>query len=205
MAQVQDINGRLRLVDDLDRVMLEINQSTGAVTDKNGSSIGGSALNSGTSFPGSPADGDWFYRTDRNILYFYKASITRWLSVDKQYGTAFGESQLMATSTVPNIWGRFPIFEDIYVETINVISYIGGEASGNNGSNYYTYAFSDAVGTIATLDTSADSPAVYYNKSATINAIKTSGTNHLLTALITKTGTPGLNYSGWTFTFRQAG
>jgi hypothetical protein len=45
----------------------------------------------GTSFPGSPALNDRYYRTDRNIQYYYDG--TRWLSThlfDQSFGTFSG-------------------------------------------------------------------------------------------------------------------
>lgn len=47
-----------------------------------GSAPGSGGYDEGSSFPGSPATGDKFYRTDRNILYFYDG--TRWLTVDEK-------------------------------------------------------------------------------------------------------------------------
>jgi hypothetical protein len=47
----------------------------------------GAGVPSGTSFPGSPASGDHFYRTDRNIQYFYDG--TRWLSTQLHSLTLF--------------------------------------------------------------------------------------------------------------------
>ena len=44
----------------------------------NGASGGGGGYAEGTSFPGSPASGDKFYRTDLNWLCFYDG--TRWLT-----------------------------------------------------------------------------------------------------------------------------
>ena len=37
---------------------------------------------SGTSFPGTPIDGESFYRTDLNIVYRYSLSTTSWIAVD---------------------------------------------------------------------------------------------------------------------------
>lgn len=52
----------------------------------NGSNVfgvkkGGSIVTGGVSFPASPDDNDLFYRTDRDILYFYNQATTKWLSV----------------------------------------------------------------------------------------------------------------------------
>lgn len=43
----------------------------------------------GTSFPGSPADGDPFYRTDHGLAYHYDTTASGWLS-DGQWSFEFG-------------------------------------------------------------------------------------------------------------------
>ncbi len=47
----------------------------------------GEPVPKGTSFPGSPANGDLFYRNDLNLLFHYDGSRSKWLSV-----TTFGMS-----------------------------------------------------------------------------------------------------------------
>lgn len=42
---------------------------------------------SGSSFPGSPSDGDLFYRSDLDQYYIYKASISAWAVTNKPVGT----------------------------------------------------------------------------------------------------------------------
>jgi len=79
---------------------------------------------SGTSFPGSPTTGDKFYRTDRNIEYFYDG--TRWLST-QIFTLEIGVSDVVqprsVTSSfqhrVANPWAGL---YDIYVEE-GVFSY----------------------------------------------------------------------------------
>jgi hypothetical protein len=84
----------------------------------------GAGLRSGTSFPGSPATGDRFFRTDRILEYFYDG--TRWLST--QIITLFATLSSPANYTVTSANQYRTGFSkqghaDIYVEYIS-LSYI---------------------------------------------------------------------------------
>src|SRR6185437_4567042 len=111
------------------------------------------ALQSGTSFPGSPSDGDWFYRTDNNVLYFYKLSIARWLSVDLKHVTFDQPQQFVATTAVGNSFGRIPIFDDVYVEKWVSVALV---QTTNNGSNYYAGQLLSDSTVVSSFDTSGD-------------------------------------------------
>lgn len=50
--------------------------------DITGSLSVGTYMGSGTSFPGSPSDGELFHRTDENRVYRYDADNTGWIAVD---------------------------------------------------------------------------------------------------------------------------
>ena len=85
---------------------------------------GGGSLPSGTAFPGSPIDDELFYRTDLNIIFFYKASISRWLSTTLYEKAVSNDVSLAGAATVsqdpraysPNTWSNK---HDIFVETIS--------------------------------------------------------------------------------------
>jgi hypothetical protein len=83
---------------------------------------------SGTSFPGSPAAGDRFTRTDRNIDYFYDG--TRWLSTQLHtlpLGTSDNLLPRAATGTmgrVGNPWAAMSY--SIYVERVVVWWFLTG-------------------------------------------------------------------------------
>lgn len=91
---------------------------------------------SGTSFPGSPASGDRYYRTDRNIDYVYDG--TRWLStqifvqaVDAQ--PSFNPMTASAFCRAAHPWAGV---YDIYVERFSVSSIL---STGTTSSNYFTF------------------------------------------------------------------
>lgn len=98
------------------------------------SSSGG--ILSGTSFPVSPASGDRFYRTDRNIDYFYNG--TRWLSTQLFTQAITGQEVLLSqTATtvgeaarIANPWNGVC---DIWLETAAFLGFVGGVGSWSIG------------------------------------------------------------------------
>lgn len=87
---------------------------------------------SGTSFPGSPSTNDRFYRTDRQIEYYYDG--TRWLSTQLhtiaiQNSTA--QSATFATDIV-NPWAS------IYSLYITNFIFMSRQTAGVSSANYFT-------------------------------------------------------------------
>lgn len=56
----------------------------------------------GTSFPGSPNDGDFFYRTDRSIEYEYNSTLTKWLNTQRHKLPFTGRVSVQPTSDTAN-------------------------------------------------------------------------------------------------------
>src|SRR5690242_7883896 len=67
-----------------------------------GLSNGSLAYLAGSSFPGSPATNDLYYRTDRAKLYYYDG--TRWLTVEEYPLTLNIIDALEGTTTAPSIY-----------------------------------------------------------------------------------------------------
>lgn len=67
----------------------------------------------GTSFPGSPATGTRFTRTDRNIEYFYDG--TRWLSTQEHQLVLPSLANVTATATGTSVVNPYAGRSDIYV------------------------------------------------------------------------------------------
>jgi hypothetical protein len=151
-----------------------------------------SGLRSGTSFPGSPSDGDLFYRTDRRILYEYLSSISKWLSTDRHEVTfADGTLSLSATAGV----GRIPLWEDIYLENWIVAA---KTAATNNGSNFWTVtlfgeaAVSGTATSITSITTAADTAGNVVLHNVSVNSVISAATYaQLLCSVNVKTGSPG--------------
>ncbi len=118
---------------------------------------------SGTSFPGSPSSGDLFYRTDRNILYYYDG--TRWLSLQIFVSQPFHFVTINATVTATAgrasaIWDGI---YDIYILKATFNYQLSG--SGNwtvtltkttTGGSSTTLASSGAFTTTALTQTTVD-------------------------------------------------
>lgn len=114
----------------------------------------GGGLSSGTGFPGSPSTDDLFYRTDRDILYFYDGS--QWLStqlIPIQFGV-----QAAAGATADGGIGRaaIPYFGvySLYIVAIDFTSFLSGTAIWNLNVNYVNAANASTL--IGTRSTSGD-------------------------------------------------
>lgn len=113
----------------------------------------GAGLASGTAFPGAPADNDLFYRTDRDILYFYHSASTQWLSVHKHslpINVMQVNTVLNATGTnfagMANPW--YDLYA-VYVEDVALAYFI------NNTSNWDVLIRTAADATVTTISTFA--------------------------------------------------
>lgn len=132
---------------DIDNVEYMVGERADGTDVKIPGSLLSSGGSSGTSFPGSPATGDIFWRSDRAIEYFYDG--TQWLStftisltIDSrgdQTASSFG--QMIAGLPYSGTYG-------FYVESINVISVL---TNATTGSNYFTFNFYHVTTTAGTL------------------------------------------------------
>ena len=141
----------------------------------------------GTSFPGSPASGDRFFRSDRAIQYYYDG--TRWLSLQlltMPFPPIVAQPITATTSgnAVNPWWGDY----DIYVEKLKFAAFI----TTTTAANYFTLQLvkldpgSSNVG--STLSTQSISQNTWTTQSLTINAVVAS-TVELLEVGLTETGT----------------
>lgn len=116
----------------------------------NGSNVfgvkkGGSIVTGGTSFPASPDDNDLFYRTDRDILYFYNQATTKWLSVQNNpapmvdvralSGYTVGSYFVAGAESVAAIFDIQCRQYNVYI-TSNM--FVGAGAT-NDGTRYWQY------------------------------------------------------------------
>jgi hypothetical protein len=131
---------------------------------------GGGGIPSGTSFPGSPSTNDQYYRTDRNIGYFYDG--TRWLSTqlfmlnfNKEYnaGTSFLTADFHQRSSVP-YRGVYEIWLERFEATMCRV--------GTGEWDVLLVGLADGINdTLVTLDGAGDTTSLYYHKSTTIGAV----------------------------------
>lgn len=194
-----DNTGVLRLVDE-----------TGAVVAVGSDGGAGTGYAEGTSFPGTPATGTKFYRTDRNLLYFYDG--TRWLTVNQYVATVGNPTPAYPASATNTLAGRmvFPGGVDVYIETLVVNLIIGAT---NNSTNYWeaevvkydNAATKTRIGA-STASTAADTANTRISKSLTINTVYTAADSSRDTGVnLLKTGTPSTLYCNAIVTYRLVG
>lgn len=164
----------------------------------------------GTSFPGSPATNELFFRTDLGLDFFYNG--TRWLSV-----------QLFKTDFVPNasaaIGGLSATQADAYAVGVHVTPgsdlwleqyvtqfFVVGGGSALSASHKWVGDMHkrDSAASNTTLSTTtidSGSSGAFRTNSQTINALL-SATYFWLSTTWTKTGTPGNLLSQSYLTYR---
>lgn len=129
---------------------------------------------SGTSFPGSPATDDVFYRTDTDLLFFYDG--TRWLTLNR-YVFNFPLVNGATGSDYGSQIQTYPVL-DMWLEATYYTVYV---STTNNGSNYWSIqpkksdvaAGATSLGTA--INTSAGAANVRLQFSITMGAALGSG------------------------------
>jgi hypothetical protein len=168
---------------------------------------GGSGYDEGTSFPGSPATGDKFYRTDRNLLYYYDG--TRWLTVTLYIGTyAPGDTTVPPFSAASAAIG-YTLPDPDYGTYLVDFQAVTGVYGTNDGSNYWTIEFrrrnaANTGASITSFDTSGDTASNWVHHDVAINAVL-DATAKLIEVQIAKVGGPANLYCSPRFTYRLIG
>lgn len=153
----------------------------------NPTSAGG--VQSGTSFPVSPATNDLFHRTDRGIIYYYDG--TRWLSTQRLPLAIAMQSALMPITTTP-LFLEVPLPPNdngIYVCTFAINSY----ANNTTAANYYTAQLFSAQGASVTnlgsaISTQNNAQTQNIRQTTAINSVVASSQS-ILGVQLTGTGT----------------
>lgn len=156
-------------------------------------------LPTGTSFPGSPATNDLYFRTDLGSIFRYDG--TRWLSVHEYTLplSRVGDSTEPATAT-KNAEYWEPVLEAIYITDFIVGFFVasGGTALGASHKWVVELTVWNSAGTqgsvIGTVNINSGSSAVFRALAATGVNTATAATDTIVSANITKTGTPGSLY-----------
>lgn len=157
---------------------------------------------SGAAFPANPSDGQQFYRSDRNLVYFYKGSASSWLSMDRH------EALLgLFSVTSDQGLGVFPLEADIYLEAM-ILS--GRVATTSNGSNFWTIKlYGIAVGATTTVltdfTTASDTAEDYIVHDVAYNAIISTSSYAQLLVSAAKTNSPGSYVGGSKLAYRIVG
>lgn len=158
------------------------------------SGSGGGGTAAGTVFPGSPASGERFFRTDRGIEYFWDG--TRWLSTTLYEGQPSQPRALQGNGATTNplaYWSN-PFPYSIYIERVK------HNAAFISGSGNWTIQLQDGNG--AVISQVANITASSFT-AATVNATSTSY-SIIRSAMIENSGTAAVDYFP-AFTYRLVG
>lgn len=149
-----------------------------------------SGVASGTSFPGSPANGDLFYRTDLDLLCRYRSSGTRWVTTNLFDMAMTNDTVLQpfGANGQPQYANPFGGVYDLWMENWYAVTSV---ATTNNGSNFWTCIIEKQDGTdIVSFTTAADTAGVITNHTVAIGALLGTSTKWVQTNII-KTLSPG--------------
>jgi hypothetical protein len=158
------------------------------------SSAGGSPFASGTSFPGSPANNDIYYRTDRDLLYFYDG--TRWLTV-QQFDLGIGWTEQSAALNATTTLHRWPVRQDysLWLERWSAVTF---QSNATPGTNNMTVVLArvdsaNAATTITSFQTNGDAQNTWVNHDQAIGAALAAGALHLRTVATEAGSVSGFN------------
>lgn len=161
----------------------------------------GAGVPSGIAFPGSPTDKDLFYRTDLDLLFRYRSTGTRWVSVNLYY-LAMGNQDafwpLSATGTPMRAATSRGFGSDLYLERLTTTFYVSGGATALGASHKWVGTFKkvdpaeSGLVTVVTVNIDSGSSGAYRIDDQAIGAVLgTAASYPSLLCTFTKTGTPG--------------
>lgn len=158
---------------------------------------GGSGVPSGTSFPGGPAAGDQFFRTDQGIYWYRDSTNTRWLSVDLipvGVGTVSAvTANAVGFGVLPQI-GNFSLWLDSW--TTSMFRSAAGE--WDIGLNYADSANVSTL--IDTQDGSADSNATWYARTRTLGSVLSANARVFVTQFTEVSGAASFSATATVYT-----
>lgn len=128
------------------------------------------AAPSGTSFPGAPADGDRFHRTDIGAVgldFIYDAASAYWLCTDLGQVCMWIRSVTVDTDAVAAI--PYVTTYRLFLERIDIT--VHRSAAGEWDASFAWLPATGAGTNLATWDGSADASATWIAKSSIINAL----------------------------------
>ena len=158
-------------------------------------------VSGGTSFPGTPATNRRFFRSDRNIEYFYNG--TRWLStqlfVDPIDGgpTALLPYAATIAANATNLAVPYATTYDLWLEAWHVVFLVVTGGTALSGSHKWVSVLSKTAGstptTVSTVNIDSGASGTFRTSVVAIGALL--GTTHTVLSIgHTKTGTPGALY-----------
>jgi hypothetical protein len=168
-------------------------------TDVGWAAAGGGGISSGTSNPGSPTDGQLFYRSDLDMLIRYRSSGTRWVCTCPHFATIADQRAVLPLGSTNYNEGVYPHpSANLWIETFVVSATVTGT---NDGGTYWTWSEGSAGGNINS-STWGTAPAWGMHTQAINAAISIAGTAGRFELAVTKTNNPGATYFSAGYTYR---
>jgi hypothetical protein len=169
------------------------------------------AWNSGTSFPGSKATGDRYWRTDLALEFYWDG--TRWLTTQLFHDPLASSDVVLpvAAGSSPSTVGRATIKAtsalDLWLIAFETVTAV---FTTNNGSNYWTTELfkvnaANTATSVVSNNSSADTVSNWVSKSTAIGASIDLATYKEIETRVTKTGTPGIIYAATAVSYRLIG
>lgn len=153
------------------------------------------SLAAGTSFPGSPATNDRFFRTDLSLEFFYDG--TRWLTTELFELLPGVADAFVGGTGLVTLYAALPSDLAVYLVK-GWVTY--ANFGTQNGSNYWSFQFgtktegsSGSTNRGSAISGSADAGSQYHGKSVALGIALTT-TEIAVFCGATKTGTPGSMY-----------
>lgn len=165
--------------------------------------IAAGGTGSGTAFPGSPATGTRFYRSDLSMEFFYDG--TRWLST-----TLYSQPLQLADALLPaaanasllrgSTWHND---YDLWLVSYHAFTFV---VTTNDGTKFWTIALKrqPTNNNITSFTTAADTASTHTGHKGTIAALLGTGEVEM-EATVTKTSTPGNLYLTMNVDYRIVG
>jgi len=171
--------------------------------------MGNSAViwNAGTSFPGSKATGDRYWRTDLGMEFYWDG--TRWVST-----TLYRETMAAPAVATPMVAtgpiGRSAIWHteyDLWIVKLYTALY---PATTNDGSKYWTLDLNkktdiDGATSIAQVSTAAYTVNLWTTAATAVGAAVVQGTYHEMDLFADRVGATGALYFAAAMTYRLIG
>jgi hypothetical protein len=153
------------------------------------------AASHGTAFPSNPWTNQRFFRTDRDVEYFYDG--TRWLSVNLYTEAFLGVFGIPSTTLdVVDMAIPFPGLYDIWWDSADLVFAVAGGGTALSGSHFWTVNYvkqpanASILPSVFTINSGASAGTLRNAGVKAIGALNAT-TNFQLTVNVAKTGTPG--------------
>lgn len=158
--------------------------------------VGGGGISSGTSNPGSPSNGDLFFRSDLDLFIRYRSSGTRWVCTCPHVQNIAHQDQLTPATVTHSFRAAFPypITTDMLVESVAVTCLVNTTLSG---SQYWTFAMPNGT-TLTTISLAANTLLKLGNQTQLVVALSSGWAD----CTATKVSTPGSVFYAASFSYR---